>query len=232
MATAQSLINLVRDITDLDDVDVPTSLIRQYMKDGFQRIINLERRWSFYETSYTFNTVANQRSYAISSIGSGNLREIVSLVDTSTSGNRLTITSPDTAEEVWNGTFDTPSRPLYFTEWGDTINLYPKPDTVYPISVRGYRKASYTWVEDNSQEVDCDERLHLAIAYYAISQIYRQLEDNEMAQMYKGSFDEAVSIARRELMRSPSARPMVMSKGGARFTEKYWLESLGRTLGQ
>ena len=60
MSTTQDLITLVRDITDLDNVDLPNSLITQYLKDGFQRIVALERRWPMYETSYSFNTVADQ----------------------------------------------------------------------------------------------------------------------------------------------------------------------------
>jgi len=215
MSTVSDLTIIVRDITDLDSVDLPLSLIQQYMKDGFQRIINLERRWPFLQETYSMNTVVNQREYPISGIGSGDLREVISMVDNSTSGNRLTLTSTDYAEAMWNGSLDTPSRPLHYTLWGDTISLYPKPDAVYPITVRGYRKPSYTW---------------LAIAYYAISQSYKRQEDNEMSAMYKQSFDEAVSLARREIMRPDSHRPMVLSKGATRFSEKFWLESLGRTL--
>lgn len=232
MSTTQQLIDFVRDVTDLDDVDLPTSLVKSYMLDGFKRIINLERRWPFYETTYTLNTVNNQRDYAQSSIGSGDLRDVISLVDNSTSGNRLRLISIDDAESVWHGSFDTPSRPLFYSEWSDTIKLYPKPDGVYPLTVRGYRKPSYGWVNDVTLVVDCDERLHDAIAYYAISQAYKRQEDPEMSNVYKQSFDEAVALARKELMRPNGNRQVVMSRGVVRPSEKYWLESLGRNLGQ
>lgn len=231
MSTTADLISFVRDITDLDDADLPSSLIRQYMRDGFNRIINLERRWPFLETTYALSTVANQRDYPMSGIGSGDLREITSILDDSTVGNRLSIITVDEAENVWHGSFDTPTRPLFFAEWGDTIKLYPKPDTAYPLVIRGYRKPSYAWFTDTTQEIDCDERLHDAIAYYAVSQAYKRQEDNEMARAYKDSFDEAVGIARKELMRGPSHRNMVLSRGVVRPSQKYWLESLGRNLG-
>lgn len=232
MSTTAELINFVRDVMDLDDADLPSSLIRQYMRDGFNRIINLERRWPFLEASATLNTVAGQRDYPISSIGNGDFREITSLLDTSVSGNRLAIISLDDAEATWHGSFDTPTRPLFYAEWAETIKLYPRPDNVYPISVRGYRKPSYAWFTDTSLSPDCDERFHDAIAYYAIAQAYQRQEDSELYNMYKRSFDEAVAIARKELMRPPSHRPMIMSRGSVRPSEKYWLESLGRTLGQ
>jgi len=232
VSTVAELTTFVRDITDLDEVDLPSSLIRTFMKDGFNRIINLERRWPFYEATYALNTVASQRDYAISSIGSGDLREVTSILDNSTSGNRLAIISMDEAEAVWHGSFDVPTRPLFYAEWGETIKLYPKPDTVYPLTVRGYRKPSYTAFTDPSLQPDCDYRFHDALAYYATSQSYRRQEDNEMMNSYKQSFDEAVALARKEIMRPPSHRPMIMSRGYVRPSEKYWLESLGRTLGQ
>ena len=232
MSTTQELITFVRDITDLDEADLPSSLIVSYLKDGFQRIINLERRWPFLETTYTLSTVANQRDYATSTIGSGDLREVTSILDNSTSGNRLSLISIDEAEAVWHGSFDTPTRPLFYAEWGDVIKLYPKPDTVYPLTVRGYRKTSYTWTTNLNLQVDCDERLHNAIAYYAVAQAYKRQEDPELSNVYKQSFDEAVMLGRKELMRANGHRPMVMSRGFVRPSEKYWLESLGRTLGQ
>jgi len=232
LSTVAELITLVRDITDLDEADLPSSLVRTYMRDGYDRIINLERRWPFFEVSTTINTVANQRDYPMSQVGDGNMREVTSIVDTSMAGNRLHLVSIDDAERVWNASLDQPSRPLYFVEWGNNIKLYPKPDTVYPLSVRGYRKPTYTWVNDANLQVDCDERLHTAIAYYAIAQAYKRQEDNEMAVVYKQSFDEAVSLARRDLMRPSTHRPMIYAGGSPGMTERYWLQQLGRTLGQ
>lgn len=232
MSTTAELTQFVWDVMDLEEVDLPAALVRQFMRDGFDRIINLERRWPFYEESYTLNTTASQRDYPISSIGAGDLREVVSILDNSSAGNRLTITSIDDAEALWHGSFDVPTRPLFYTVWSDTIKLYPKPDAVYPLSVRGYRKPSYTWVTDTSLEPDLDYRFHTALAYYAISQAYKRQEDSEMTNQYKQSFDEAVQLAKLELMRPPSHRPMIMSRGYVRPSSKYWLESMGRTLGQ
>lgn len=232
MATTNELRQLVWDIMDLEDTDLPGALVVQFLRDGFDRIINLERRWPFYETTYTLNTTAAQRDYPISTIGSGDLREVVSILDNSSAGNRLNIVSLDEAEAVWHGAFDVPTRPLLYAEWGESIKLYPKPDTVYPLTIRGYRKPSYTWATNTTLTPDLDERFHTALAYYAISQAYKRQEDSEMTQMYKQSFDEAVSLAKTEIMRTPSHRPMIMSRGAVRPSSKYWLESMGRTLGQ
>lgn len=232
MSTSTELVALVRDIIDLQEDDLPTSLVRTFLRDGYDRVINLERRWPFFQTTYTFNTVANTRDYAITGIGSGDLREATSLVDTSTAGNRLKLISPDEAEAVWVGGLDTAGRPLFFTFWGGNVSLYPKPDTVYPMKVRGYRKPSYTWVNDGVSQVDCDERLHTALAYYALSKAYERQEDPEMSAVYKRTFEEAVGLARVEIMRSSAHRPTILSGGRPYPSMNRWLQDIGRTLGQ
>ena len=232
MSTTNELITLVRDIVDLQENDLPTSLLQTYLRDGYDRTINLERSWPFLETTYTFNTVSSQREYALSSIGSGDLREASSMVDTSTAGNRLRIIATDEAESIWVGGLDTPSRPMFFAIWEDTISLYPKPDSIYPIKVRGYRKPSYAWVTNNTLAVDCDDRLHTALAYYALSKTYERQEDAEMANVYKNSFAEAITIARKEIMRAPTHRPTILSRGVAYPSYNRWLQQIGRTLGQ
>lgn len=232
MSTVAELTAFVRDVMDLDESDLPSSLIRQYMRDGFDRIITLERRWPFYESTTTLNTVAEQRDYAMSSIGSGTLSEIISIVDNSAAGQRLSLISLDEAETVWHGSFDVPTRPLFFAKWGDNIKLFPKPDSVYPLTIRGYRKPTYAWAIDPTLEPDLDYRFHTALAYYAISQAYKRQEDSEMTQQYRSSFDEAVQLGRKEIMHPSSHRPMVMARGNVRPSSKYWLESMGRTLGQ
>ena len=93
----------IREIVDLDAQDVSDTLLNMYIKDGFERIIALERRWPFYQKTFDLSTVEDQRAYAINTVGDGNLREITSVVDTSTTGNRLEYISYDDAESVWVG---------------------------------------------------------------------------------------------------------------------------------
>ena len=231
MSTSTDLVKLVRDVSDLqDEIDLPIALIRTYLRDGYDRIINLERKWPFLETSATFSTVAGQREYPTSGIGTGNYREITSMVDTTISGNRLRLIALEDAERIWSGSLDTAARPMYFVEWGDIQRLYPKPNAVYPINVRGYRKPTYTWVTDGTLEVDCDDRLHTAIAYYALSRVYQRQEDAEMAGVYKQSFDEAVTLARRDIMRITNVRPAVLSRGFSYVSYDRWKQNLGRSL--
>ena len=220
---------MVRNISDLDTTDVPNSIIDDAVKEAFQRIVALERRYPRYQETYTFNTVANQRAYAISTIG--DIREIISLVDTSTSGSRLTMIPYDNAEDIWLGNTDVASRPYFYALWDAALHLYAKPDAVYTISVRAYRNPVYTWLTTTSQAIDLDEWFHVLLAYYALGRVYQRQEDPELSAMYIRSFEEGVAMARRDLMKTPSARPLIVSGGRQYPTMRRWMQTLGATLG-
>lgn len=220
---------MVRDISDLDATDIPNSIIDNAVKEAFQRIVALERRYPKYQESYTFNTVANQRVYTLSTIG--DIREIISLVETSSSGSRLTMIPYDNAEEIWLGNTDTASRPYFYAMWDGALHLYPKPDAVYSITVRAYRNPVYTWLSNTNEAIDLDEWFHVLLAYFALARVYQRQEDPELSQMYMRSFEEGVAMARRDLMKTPSARPLLLSGGRQYPTMKRWLQTLGATLG-
>lgn len=206
----------VRAITDMDTTDLPDALLDMYAKDGFERMIALERRWPFYQKSYSLSTVADQREYAVSSIGTGDVLEITSVVDTTNGGQRLTLIAHEDAEAVWNGSSDLTGRPLHFSFWEGNIHLWPKPNAVYALALRGFRKP-VDWTANTSTEIDADSRLHQAIVYYVVAQVYQLQEDIELATFYRNSFDEAVRLVAGDIMRPSSHRPLILS--GSRFHE-------------
>ena len=228
--TLTQLRTQVRNMVDLDEVDLPDSIVDQFAREGFQRIYSLERRWPYLQETYTFNTVANQREYTIATIG--DIREIISVVDTSTSGARLTLIPYDNAEEIWLGNTDVASRPYFFSFWDKKLQLWAKPDAIYPITVRAYRNPLYTWLSDATLTIDLDEWFHALLPYFVIARVYQRQEDSDLSAMYMRSFEEGVGLARRDLMKASSAQPVIMSAGRQYPTMRRWLQTLGATLGQ
>ena len=228
--TLTQLRTQVRNMVDLDETDLPDSVVDQFAREGFQRIYSLERRWPYLQETYTFNTVANQREYTIATIG--DIREIISVVDTSTSGARLTLIPYDNAEEIWLGNTDVPSRPYFFSFWDKKLQLWAKPDAIYPITVRAYRNPLYTWLSDATLTIDLDEWFHALVPYFVIARVYQRQEDSDLSAMYMRSFEEGVGLARRDLMKASSAQPVIMSAGRQYPTMRRWLQTLGATLGQ
>lgn len=205
-----------RVITELDPVDVADATIDLYIKDGYDRMVSLERRWPFFEQSSTLTTVANQRDYPLSGIASGTFREITSLVN-ATGGTRLQLISYDQGEQVFIASgSDFAAEPQWYSVWASSVQLWAKPDAVYTLLVRGYRKPT-DWHLSDSTEVDADDRLHRALVYYAVAQLYQLQEDVEMASFYRSTFDEAVRLAHADIMRTPSAAPLILSGGDPRW---------------
>jgi hypothetical protein len=228
--TLATLRTQVRNMADLDEVDLPDSIIDQFAREGFQRIYSLERRWPWLQQSYAFNTVANQREYTISTIG--DIREIISVIDSSTSGARLTLIPYDNAEEIWLGNTDVPSRPYFYSFWNKKLQLWAKPNAVYPMVVRAYRNPVYTWLTNTAETIDLDEWFHALLPYFVLARVYQRQEDAQLSQMYMTSFEEGIGLARRDLMKASSAQPVIMSAGRQYPTMRRWLQTLGATLGQ
>ncbi len=226
--TLTQLRTQVRNMVDLDETDLPDSIVDQFAREGFQRIYALERRWPILQESYTFNTVANQREYTISTIG--DIREIISVVDTSTQGARLNLIDYNEAEGIWLGNLDVASRPYFYSFWDKKLQLWAKPDIVYPMTVRAFRNPVYTWLTNTEEAIDLDEWFHAILPYFIIARVYQRQEDSDLSAMYMRSFDEGVAFARRDLMKASSAQPVVMSGGKQYPTLQRWLQTLGRTL--
>lgn len=206
----------VRTITELDTSDVSNSTIDLYIKDGYDRIVSLERRWPFFEASSSLTTVAGVREYSVDSVGTGDFRELTSLVSSS-EGVRLRLISYDQGEQAFLVDAADPSGvPQYWSVWGGNIQLWPKPASEYTLLVRGYRQPN-SWHESEGEEVDADERLHRALVYYTTAQLYQLQEDVEMSSFYRNTFEEAVRLAKADIMRVPSHSPLVLSGGDPKW---------------
>jgi len=226
--TLTTLRSQVRDMSDLDETDLSDAVIDQFAREGFQRIYALERRWPILQETYTFNTVANQREYSISAIG--DIREIISVVDTSAQGARLHLIDYNQAEMVWLGNLDVAARPYFYSFWNKKLQLWAKPNIVYPMTIRAFRNPVYTWLTDITEAIDLDEWFHAILPYFVLARVYQRQEDSDLSNMYMKSFEEGVSFARRDLMKASSSQPVVMSGGRQYPTLQRWLQTLGRTL--
>jgi len=230
--TATELRNTVRQIVDLDTDDLPDTLLNLYIRDGYYRILDIEKRWSWLETSFTFTTTPNARSYVISGFTVDPISQVVSVVDNVGVGARLAMVGYDEAEGTYIGSYDVAGDPLFYAVWNERIHLYPKPSNARLLTCRGYREP-IDWIGLNDV-VDAHPSLHFALVYYAVSRVYQQLEDAQMSAVYKQSFDEGVALAVANLSKPTSHGHLIMSHGATagRPTYKGWLQNLGRTLGQ
>lgn len=207
--TLNDIITKVREVTELDSTDVPTSVITMYVRDGYNRIIDLERRWTFLECKFSMTTTPNVGEYTINDFTTDDIREVISIVDDE--GTRLEFISYDEAEDLFLDVTTPIKRPIMYSMWAGKIYLFPKPNAVYTATVRAYRYPE-DWVTNNAI-VDGPAAFDIPLVYYATSRIYQAQEELATAARYEQSFSDAISMARRDLTRPPSNSPVVFAGG-------------------
>jgi len=209
--TLNDIVTKVREVTELDSTDVPTTVISMYIRDGYNQIINLERRWTFLECKFNMTTTPNVGEYEINDFTTDDVREVISIVDDE--GTRLEFISYDEAEDLFLDVTTPIKRPIMYSMWAGKIYLFPTPNAAYTATVRAYRYPE-DWVTTNSI-VDGPAVFDIPLVYYAVSRIYQSQEELQTAMKYEQSFAEAISMARRDLTRPPSNSPVVFA-GGAK----------------
>lgn len=210
--TKTDIIDNVRAITEMDAADVSDSVIEIYLRDGYNRIIELERRWRFLECKFTLTTSAGVQEYTPDDFTADEIREVISIVD----GDhfRLQYVDYDAIEELlFNNPLST-AIPQFYTFWDEKLVLFPIPNSAYSLTVRAYRNP-IDWVTDDAAP-DGSAAFDMALVYYAISRIYQAQEELNTAASYERMYADSVTLARRDLTRPPSAAPVVFA-GGSKF---------------
>ena len=67
--TLDHIRNQTRDVIDIDTSDISDTVLNRIIAQGYDTIAYSEKRWGFYETSTTFQTVAGTSDYSLETIG-------------------------------------------------------------------------------------------------------------------------------------------------------------------
>lgn len=199
----------VRQHLDLDESEIPNSLLDVWARDASIKIARTRKRWPFLETSWEITTVPDQRDYAISAL-SPTCDEIISVVRYN---NRLQFMGRDQAEAAYLPYQVNSGYPMFYNVWNDTLRIYPTPTTVETLYLRGYRKVT-DWVADGSGAVpDFPDEFHDAIRLYLVGMAYLQQEDPQMAQQFIGAFNSEMDLLKKQFGDAPGAYPLVLGGG-------------------
>lgn len=214
MTTLKDLRQLVRQQTETTEAELPNITIDNYLTQGFERTVNAEVQWPFYENTWTVTQQADQSSISIPL--DVKAPGFMSLVDNA-NGWRLTHIDPEEAEDRFFGATSTTSAPLNFSVWNNYIQLWPQTtysaDRTYQL--RGFRLPTNFPVyvgeaADPLQEPDMDSRLHTGLAHYATALAYIQQEDMELENQYMKRWLNDVEMARQVIMDPAHNRPIAM----------------------
>jgi hypothetical protein len=195
----------VREHMDLDATELPDSLLDFFAREGSERIRASRDRWSFYEKSVTFATVADQQAYPLTGIAT----DIDQIASIRASDRNLDWLGPDVAERTFSDDYGTSSEPQWFAQWGTDLLLYPTPGAVETLTVR-YVRTITDWVAGNTSP-DLPPQFHNAVRLWMLGAAYNQQEDPEMGVMYLDMFNDEVTRLLRVTDNSPAPQPLVVN---------------------
>ena len=211
--TLQQMRDQVRSVVDIDATDISDTVLDNMIGQGFDTIVYSEKRWPFFETSTTFNTVGGTKTYTLASIAGSpdaitqGVREIMSLRN---DDHVLEFIGNVNADFIYPLNVTTSGQPWEWSFWNDTVTLYPTPDGAATIYARVMRNPTDFGVGSASgSSPDLPAPFHPILVTYAIAKAYLQQEDPVMAQQYLIQFQTDLDNIGRRYADVPAPQPMV-----------------------
>lgn len=214
--TLQSIRDYVRSYMDLDESDLADTLIDAWCSEGSLLIEKAEKRWPFYETSWTLSTVADQQDYTITTAIGTNVREVVAIT-----GPRWDLLWIDrgAADWRWPQNVETTGEPTHWSQWGTTsLRLHPTPSAAVQLTVRGYRTAT-DWVATGAgTSPDFPAELHPTLMAFVMARAYLQQEDEDLAQQNMQIFEASLDAFRRRITDTPGNQPLILNSRRSHYS--------------
>jgi len=204
----------VRNHLEVDDEELPDNLLNPYLQDAFERTVALDNRWPRNETTWHASKVADSATVALPA--DVLIPSIISVTQAGAAVHRLLYISQENAEDLFTqSSAIATGSPTYWSTWGREMMLWPNPGAgvSYDIVIRGYRQPS--WDNAVSTIPDLDERLHPALAYYAMALTYAAQEDEILEGVYMARWDRDAKAFMGAIMDPPRHRPLVLNGGPA-----------------
>jgi hypothetical protein len=203
----------VRSVVDIDTADISDDTLNRFLGEGYDVIVYSEKRWPFFEVSTTFNTVADQKDYTLAAVGALvtlGLREIAAL---RTDAHVISFVGRDAGDVVYPLNVAGSGSPWWWSYWGETVRLYPTPQGVETVNVRGYKNptAFGAGVSDSTAPTDLPDPFHIVVATYGIARAYEQQEDPTMAAQYFQIFNQELDNLKARYDDMPAPQPVMLN---------------------
>jgi hypothetical protein len=204
----QEMRDAVRNQMDVDDSELSNPVLDLFLLEAYQQTIALEERWPFFETDWQIPVLEGVGSTTLPP----DVESIGSIKAVTTSSRMLKHTPQQFAEAdyVTGGT----GYVQFYSVWAGNLYLWPVPDEDVALTIRGRRLAS-DWTVSAANECDADSRLHLPIVHYAVSRVYAQQEDDQLAQFYLQTWNASTLNARKAIMANTYQGVWQMAQGGS-----------------
>ena len=232
MLQLSSMRDYIRNVVDIDTTDISNDTMDTFIREGYDAVVYSEKHWPFYAVNTTFTTVASQKDYTLEEVGANisvaldgatltpGFREVSHLM---TDDHVLSFLGRDSADIVYPLDSVSTGDPWYWSQWGDTIRLYPTPNAGTTIYARGVRNAVefggttaiYRSDIANTDTPDMPDPFDNVLSLYGIFRAYQQQEDMAVGQQYYASFVAELDNLRARYIDMPAPQPIVLNSSRA-----------------
>jgi|SRR5262252_4381207 len=207
----QTLKAFIREHLEMDDEELPDTLLNLYLQEAFDRTMAADNRWPRYEKTWTVSKVPGSDS--ISLPADLNIPSILSVINAA-DGYRIVAINHENAEDLFAPTsMIGTGAPIYFSLWDNKLWLWPNLDPTLSadFQLRAYRQP--VWTNAASDIPDLDQRLHMTLSWFAISLVYAQQEDDVLEGQYLARWDRDLRQQMKMIFEPVHHRPLVLHGG-------------------
>lgn len=210
----------VRDHLDVDDEELPNSLLDRFIIDGADRIerasVALGGRWSFRQVTYAFNSASTQQAYSLdttSGLGGAGIIPLALVEDVRGPTYSLTPSDHRAQRARYSTSAASTGTPRWFSTWGRSLYLWPTPSGAEAFQVSGYRQGN-DWVSTNAAP-DFPDEFHELIATWALTRSYIQQDDPEMAAFLRDEFAHTLKERAAPYIYGDDQQPFALNRSSS-----------------
>jgi hypothetical protein len=206
----------VRTWLDVDEEDLPSSILDPIFDDCARMIFDTEAHWPWLQTNIAV-TVPADASTGVD-IATQGISEVL-VARPATPLNVVVYDYMDYNQAIrqdWRHQ----SEPMYWSSSNGRFYLWPTPVTDTVILLDGFRAMNTTWTTGGTgASPDCPEDFEPLFRAWGLRGGYLQQDDPESAATYQGEFQSLLTQKVRTYMRTPAAPPLVLNGGHRRTSQ-------------
>lgn len=207
MRTLPQIRQYVWDFLDVEDCDIPASIIDAWAAEAWHKILKITRRHPHFEHRWDFALIADQPEWP----------EAADLEDIEwirADGRVLTnIGQRDAVLRFSSMDGQIPTgAPTHYSRWDDKVLFWPVPSGEFNVTVFGYRKPA-DWVE-NGGVPDMPAHFESTLLSFVLYRAYGQQQMTEEAQQELAEFNSQMSEFGGWELEAPGDRPLIL--GGSK----------------
>ena len=184
--TLEKFRELIRLTLDLDDTDLPNSLVDEWIRDGATRAQTRRQEWAFFQYDWTFTGSTGVSNYTFTSIADGSGETIAEIRQVRGPSWDLRWQDIATRDRYRSRDSSNNGSPNYWSVWNNgELVLDPAPNSnTDTFVIRGYKEPK-DWVAGGESSVsDMPKEFDSPILNWALGRAYAQQDEPQMAVYY------------------------------------------------